>query len=69
MGFAELMNWSYQVLDNLYFSVHVNCLLYCKCNAFITSLVTVLNFEKSTSNPFFETEEKSYRKIKQWNSG
>lgn len=36
---------SYSISDNIYFSVHGNCLFYCKCNAFIVSFEIALNFE------------------------
>lgn len=62
------MSNSYQVLGNIYFSVYVNCLLYCKCNAFIISFETMLNFENLLQILSWKQKKKSYRN-KKWSLG
>lgn len=57
---------SYSISDNIYFSVHGNCLFYCKCNAFIVSFEIALNFENLLRILSWKRKKKkkSRRKIK-----
>lgn len=60
---------SYSISDNIYFSVHGNCLFYCKCNAFTVSFEIALNFENLLRILSWKRKKKKIpKKNKKWNS-